>query len=379
MSKKCIVILASYAPSLINFRGPLIKTLSELGHQVIAIAPGKHTDVEVQLAKWGVQYQSITLDRTGINISRDISDIVKLTRLLRKLRADVILSYTIKPVIYGSIAAYLAKIPRKYALITGLGYSFQGTSIKRRFFSFIVRAMYKTALSNINAVIFQNNDDKELFLNKKLTSKNKVFTVNGSGVDLDHYTPSPPPDSPIFLLIARLIYDKGILEYVKAAKILKARHPQARFQLAGPLDINPSAITNQELDSWIEQGVIEYLGVLKDVRPILSSCSVYVLPSYREGTPRTVLEAMAQGRAIVTTNAPGCKETVTDNVNGFKVPIKNVDDLVYALEQLITNPDTRVRMGKASLKIAEEKYDVRKVNFQMLKIMELNTDSYDKY
>jgi glycosyltransferase involved in cell wall biosynthesis len=194
--------------------------------------------------------------------------------------------------------------------------------------------------------------------------------VNGSGVDLDKFVfISPLKVKPVFLLIARLIGDKGIREFVQAAQLIQRSYPDCRFLLVGGLDSNPDAISQIELDDWIHNGMVEYLGRLDDVRPAIARASVYVLPSYREGTPRSVLEAMAMGRAIITTDAPGCRETVIDGENGFLVPVKSVDALVDAMTRFIEDPDLAVRMGKRSREIAEEKYDVHKVNAVMLKEM----------
>ena len=194
--------------------------------------------------------------------------------------------------------------------------------------------------------------------------------VNGSGVDLDEFGPEPPPAAGnCFLIICRFLGNKGVREYAQAAHRVRLRHPNAVFCLAGWIDDNPDAIAESELDAWVQSGDIEYLGRLEDVKPALRECSVYVLPSYREGTPRTVLEAMAIGRPVITTDAPGCRETVTDGENGFLVPVKSVGALVEAMQRFIDNPDLAAEMGKRSREIAEEKYDVHKVNKVMLRDM----------
>lgn len=366
-----IVVMAGFAPSLVNFRGPLLRALREEGHQVIALAPGDDPEVIRQLAAWGVHYRAISLQRTGMNPIQDGQDLKAMTALLRELRPDVVLSYTIKPVVYGLLAARLAGVRRRYALITGLGYTFQGEGVKRRMLSAVTSGLYRSALLGAQRVIFQNPDDQELFVQRRIVRPEQCALVNGSGVDLTHFAPAALPDDPVFLLVARLLKEKGVPEYVQAATNLKVRHPQARFLLAGPLDPNPAGITQVQLDEWRAAGNVEYLGELRDVRPAFAECSVYVLPSYREGTPRTVLEAMAAGRPVVTTDAPGCRETVTSGVNGLLVPPADVAALEQAMERLLVDPAARTAMGAASLRLVRERYDVQLVNRQMLAALHL--------
>jgi len=370
-----IVIVSHYAPSLINFRGELIKTLVKAGHQVITLGP--EAGFESELAAIGAEYRQIPLQRTGTNPAKDMSTVFALTKLLKRIKPDIVLSYAIKPVIYGSLAASLAGISNIYSMITGLGYVFTGESVKQKILFRLVYPMYKSALSKNRVVFFQNPDDLKLFRDLKLvSSKGQQIIINGSGVDISHFAYSPPPVEPIsFLLMARLIWDKGIGEYVEAARNLKSRYPEVSFKLLGPFDINPTAITPADVEKWVEEGIIEYLGEARDVRPYLANSSVYVLPSfYREGTPRSVLEAMSMGRPIVTTDAPGCRETVREGTNGFLVPIKDAEALEKAMEKFILNPEIIVDFGLASRKIAEEKYDVRKVNRTILQAMGLIED-----
>ena len=219
-------------------------------------------------------------------------------------------------------------------------------------------------------MFFQNPDDEALFREFQLLPETVPSTVvNGSGVDVAEYSVAPLPDKPCFLLIARLLGDKGVREYAQAAQLVKAVYPEAVFRLVGWIDDNPDAITQRELDQWVGSGLLEFLGRLDDVRPAISDCSVYVLPSYREGTPRTVLEAMAMGRAVITTDAPGCRETVVDGDNGFLVPVKDVNALADAMIKMVATSGLAASMGERSRRIAEEKYDVHKVNAAMLEGM----------
>lgn len=375
-----VAVIASYAPSLLNFRGPLLAAMVQTGHEVLACAPGEDQAVSDALAHIGVSYQSIDLSRTGINPLRDVRTILNLYRVLRHFGPDMVLGYTVKPVVYGSLAARLAGVPRHYSIITGLGFSFVDSphvedQRKRRLLNKLIRWLYRLSLSSNAAVFFQNPDDRALFIRLKLIPEDRTVLVNGSGVDLDHFAESPVKarTQPTFLLIARLLKEKGIMEYVEAAAIIKKKNPKVTFQLLGPLDRNDSAsITEAELAEW-QHSVIDYLGVTNDVRPFIIDSDVYVLPSfYGEGTPRTILEAMAVGRPIITTDAPGCRETVIEGENGFLIPVRDVSALVAAMEKFIDHPELIQLMGKRSREIAEKKYDVHKVNAIIMESMKLS-------
>jgi glycosyltransferase involved in cell wall biosynthesis len=357
-----IVVVAGHAKSLINFRGPLLIALATAGHEVIACAPEADAEVAARLGTAGVRYCVVPLERTGMNPVKDLLSLVRLTLFFRTLRPDIVFSYTVKPVIYGSLAAKFAGVPAIHSMITGLGYAFLGEGLKGLLINRMVTSLYRAALSVNASVFFQNPDDRSLFVKSRIVHEDKTILINGSGVDIDHFVVAPCSTEPIFLMIARLLRDKGVVEYVEAAKTLKSRHPRAVFLLLGPLDSNPAAISKSTLDAWQREGIIDYLGSTDDVRPFIRSASVYVLPSYREGTPRTVLEAMAMGLPVVTTDAPGCRETVTDGDNGFIVPVKDVAALASAMERFIEDPSLINRMGQRGREIAVEKYDVHKVN-----------------
>jgi len=279
------------------------------------------------------------------------------------------MGYTIKPVIYGSIAAWFARVPHRFALITGLGYAFQGEG-RRGALRNLVQRLYAIALQRTHKVFFQNHDDEALFRsNGILKSSLPSAVLNGSGVDVGAFDLAPLPSEPVFLLIARLLGDKGVREYVQAGREIRLTRPDVKFLLVGWIDESPDAIRQSELDAWIQEGVVEFLGRMADVRPAIAKASVYVLPSYREGTPRTVLEAMAVGRAIITTDAPGCRETVVDGVNGLLVPVREVAPLVAAMQQLLDSPRLLSSMGQQSRRLVIEKFDVHKVNAVMLNEM----------
>lgn len=373
-----ILLIASLADSLINFRGSLITALKDKGLDVHIAAPDlpQASPVLLRLRAMGLTVHQVPMSRTGTNPLFDLTTAWALWRLVRLISPQLVLGYTIKPVIYGTLAAWIAGVPKRFALITGLGYAFQGNGERKRLRA-IVHTLYRLALGRTNMVFFQNTDDFSLLQKCGiLQTHTSVCIVNGSGVDLDNFAEKPITEAALagpvrFLLIARLMGDKGIREYVQAARILKRSYPQVQCAIAGWIDSNPDSITKDELDSWLSDGSIEFLGRLDDVRPALERCNVYVLPSYREGTPRTVLEAMAVGRAIVTTDAPGCRETVVDGDNGYLVPVQDAAALAQAMARFIDEPTLQASMGRRSRQMAEEKYDVHKVNAVMLKGMGL--------
>lgn len=364
-----MLLVAGFAESIVAFRGALIRELIRAGCEVHVAAPGLAAlpSVGSALGLAEDRLHDIQMARAGTNPLADTGTLVALYRLMRTLRPDAVLPYTIKPVIYGTLAAWLARVPRRFALVTGLGYAFTGE--RKGVVQWLVRLLYAVALAWATKVFFQNPDDERLFRQIGiLPARVPSVVVNGSGVDVSAFALAALPlEPPSFLLIARLLGDKGVREYANAARRVKQAHPQARFLLVGWFDENPDAIRQDELDEWMETGVVEFLGKLSDVRPAIAAATVYVLPSYREGTPRTVLEALAMGRPVITTDAPGCRETVVDGENGYLVPVKSVDALVGAMTRLIETPGLAARMGACSRRLAVEKYDVHKVNAVMLR------------
>ncbi len=370
------LLIAGFADSLLGFRGPLIAALQARGLQVYVAAPGLAMDnpVRKQLESQGLTVHDIPMQRTGTDPIADLKTLWALWRLMCRVRPQYFMGYTIKPVIYGSLAAWLAHIPKRFALITGLGHTFQDDDANIGRLESLVQRLYSLALSRVTKVFFQNPDDEALFRRRKiLAAKTASCVVNGSGVDVASFNVMPQPQVGMrFLIIARLLAAKGVRIYAEAARRIKKAYPAASFAVVGWIDDNPDAIKQEELDSWIEEDTVEYLGRLSYVRPAIMACNVFVLPTfYREGTPRTVLEAMAMGRAIITTDAPGCRETVVDGDNGFLVPIKDVDALEIAMKKFIETPELAIRMGARSRHVAEEKYDVHKVNAIMLREMGL--------
>lgn len=376
-----ILVIGTYAPSLTNFRGPLLRSITDLGHNVVTCANGDGDEITIkQLDLMGIEYHGLAVDRGGINPLSDLRYLFQLLKLMRDVKPDIILAYTIKPVIYGLLASRVLSIPRRYAMIEGLGYAFteqgQKTNLRRKTATVFARVLYRLALPYAIRVFVLNPDDEDWLQDTNLVKSEQCSLLNGIGVDLDHYTQVSPPTGPTsFLLIARLLKDKGVVEYAEAAKILKDKYPDIVFRLVGRLDEGkPDSVDVQQLEQWQRDGYLEYAGSTNDVRPFLRDTSVYVLPSYyREGTPRTILEAMATGRAIITTDAPGCRETVVEGENGFLIPVRDVPALTVAMERLIQQPRLVERMGQRSREIAVEKYDVHKVNAVIMAEMGLLT------
>lgn len=373
--RKCILIVASTPESLLNFRGTLINSLIDRAFEVHVASPSMDRNINISeaLTRRGVKCHTVLLTRTGLNPLEDLRTMISLYRLMKVIKPNFFLGYTIKPVVWGLKAAHLAGIENRVALITGLGYAFTGKSAGlRKFVQKIARLLYKSSLRKASLIFFQNPDDLNDFSSLGLLDRwCSTKLINGSGVDIEKFsfTLTPPLKTINFLLIARLLGDKGIREYIAAAREILVKYPHARFHLVGGLDTNPNSILEKEVNSWLKEGVLHWHGALSDVRPWLAKSHVYVLPSYREGTPRSVLEAMSMGRPIITTDAPGCRETVIEGQNGFLVDVKSVDQLVVAMERFIKQPELIKSMGKRSREIACEKYDVHKVNNVMLKAM----------
>jgi glycosyltransferase involved in cell wall biosynthesis len=381
-----VLVAGGIAKSFLNFRRPLLTELVRRGYEVHGCAGEADAQTLEAICAMGVIFHPAAVDRTGSNPLHDLRYFRELVSLMRHIRPAVVMAYTHKPVIFASLAARCCGVTQCFPLITGLGYPFMDPhSLRHRVVQEVVVVLYKAALRGTRTVFFQNSDDPELFRNKGLlTQRNRVVIVAGSGVPLDDYPFCPPSTTPLrFLLMGRLLRDKGIAEYVEAARLLKRRHPDVQVDILGRLDTNSAGLTAEDVRAWSRDGIVNYHEAVVDVRPFIEKASVYVLPSYREGMPRTVLEAMSMGRPIITTAAPGCRETVEEaqpsreapallkGTNGFLVPIKDVGALACAMEQFIQNPQWVAPMGLASRRFAEQKFDVRKVNAVLLSEMGL--------
>lgn len=346
LPKLKVVIALNTAWNLLNFRGGLIRALVAQGYEVVAVAP--NDSYAPRLAALGCRFVPLPMDNQGTHPGRDAVLLWRFVRLLMLERPDVYLGYTVKPNVYGSLAARFLNIP-VVNNIAGLGAVF----IKQGWLVRVVRKLYTLALARSAKVFFQNDDDRQLFIAGGLVRPEVTALLPGSGIDLAQFAVAPlgaafeSGRKFRFLLIARMLWDKGVGEYVEAAKLIHERWPQAECCLLGFVDAqNPTAISAAQMEAWVAQGVVKYLGVSDDVRVEIAAADCIVLPSYREGTPRTLLEAAAMGRPIITTNAVGCREVVDDGINGLLCKVKDASDLADKMAQMLSlSQAQRTEMG----------------------------------
>ncbi|MBQ9414741.1 MAG: glycosyltransferase family 4 protein [Clostridia bacterium] len=366
-----VVIAASNGESLVNFRGNLIRDIAARGHEVICISCEPPDEMTERIAALGAAYVQVPMSRTGTAFLEDLKTIKAFKKTLKELAPDVFFAYMSKPIAYGGMAARKLKIPNMYVLVSGLEIAFYSGGFKNAVVRFVLKTLFHHTHKACRRVIFQNPDDQKTFENMGIVTKEQSVVVGGSGVDMAHFKQEPLPKDPVVLMVARLVWSKGIREYLKAAEIVKKKRPNVRFLLVGGLDTNDESLTKEELDQYVQNSTIEYLGHSGDVREHLKTCSIFVLPSYHEGTPRSVLEAMATGRPIITSDAPGCRETVKEGVNGYLVPVGDSETLAERILTLCDDPALREQMGTHSHEYCDEKYNVICVNSQMIKEMGL--------
>jgi glycosyltransferase involved in cell wall biosynthesis len=363
---KPIVLSANSYWNIANFRTGLIGALRAAGYEPIVIAP-QDLSADQRMRELGVERIPISLDRSGINPWADLNLLQAYRRLLERLRPVAYLGYTIKPNIYGSLAAASLGIPA-IPNVSGLGTAFiRGGPIQQ-----VVCRLYKIGFRRSPVVFFQNRDDCQLFVERRMVRPEQARLVPGSGVDLERFAPAPVAEGPpTFLFLGRLLRDKGVLEFIEAARALRSQLPSARFQLLGPIDEgNRTAVTSREIDSWVAQGVIDYLGTSDDVRPFIAAATAIVLPSYREGLPRSLLEAAAMARPLVAADVPGCRDVVEDGVNGYLCAVRDPDSLANAIRRLAELPRAeRFAMGQAARRKVQAQFSEDFVNRAYLDIL----------
>lgn len=351
-----ILLTGNTCFKIANFRAGLIRALQAQGHEVVVLAP--HDDYAPKLRAMGVELHDLPMDRNGTSPLAEARLLLGIFGFLRRTRPAIVFSYTIKNNIYAGLACRWLGIPF-VPNVTGLGPAFNSVGLLNR----IIRRLYWLAFAKASAVFFQNPDDRAEFLRANLVSEAHAQLLPGSGVDLQAFqaTPVPQDDSAlVFLLVARMLWDKGIGLFIEAAQALRKTYPQAEFQLLGPIDEDSrSAISSNQIHAWQKAGIVTYLGKTQDVRPALSAAHCIVLPSwYREGTPRVLLEAAASGRPIITTDMPGCRDAVVAEVTGFVCAPKDTDSLVEQMKRFIEMPGPeRAAMGVAARKRAETAFD----------------------
>lgn len=369
MNRK-VLLVSRCAWTLYNFRSGMMRALKKNGN--IVIGGGAAGDgFEEKIEALGIPFIGLPVDKKGLNPRADLRLFCKLYTWYRRERPHIVHHFTIKPVIYGCLAAHLARVPRIINTITGLGYVFIGE--EKPWLKPLVESMYRVSIRRADFTFFQNKDDMDFFLKRRLVKDSKAGLLPGSGVDCEFFAPpskmKPPNDeAPTFLMVARLLRDKGVYEYVEAAHLVKYHFPTVRFQLLGePDERNPNVIPRKDLDRWQSEGVVEWLGKVSDVRPAMAQADVVVLPSYREGIPRALLEGAAMGKPLITTDAVGCREVVDEGINGLLVPIKDVQALAKAMTKMIKDPSIRHEMGRAGRLKIEKEFDERIVIRKVIK------------
>jgi len=364
-----MLVVCPYTKGLLNFQGQLLERIVEQGYDVTVCGPYENIDIRARFDAMKVKFINVPLNRSGMNPFNEISSVLALKKVFSENCPDKILTTGLKAILLGSLINFFNGRVEIYSMFQGLGHTFTDNSFRVKIINLIVKYVCRFSLIRNKGVFFLNPDDLKVFVEGKIIRKEQAVLVNGCGVDLDQFQVTRAKlEGPVFLMIARLIKNKGVREYVEAARIIKLKYPEVRVQLLGSLDAHPSSLPREFVE---EAGIIEYIGPTKDVRPYIKNCSVYVLPSYREGVPRSVMEAMAMARPIIVTDVPGCRETIVDGENGFMVPSRDIPALANAMERFISNPQLIEPMGLVSRRMVEEKFDVHKVNENLMREMEI--------
>lgn len=369
-----ILLIGNQASTIILFRKKLIEKLVSRGVHVHTLTMDHDTPKFNQITELGAVPEQYHFSRSGMNPLSDLKNTVALSKKIKKINPDVVFCFFPKPVIFGTFASKIAGIRNIYNLLEGLGFCYTAhlkkDSFKKRVLRAIQTYLYRMTLPYAKKVLFLNRDDyNDLIIQNKISLSDSEV-IGGIGVDLNDYAYNVPDTKTIhFGMVSRLLVEKGVREFVQAAKIVKARYPAVKFSIAGAIDDNPGGITREQLSIWKEDGDVEFLGQLSDVKNYLNELSVFVLPSYREGIPRSTQEAMSIGRAIITTDVPGCRETIDHGINGLMVPPWNVEALADAMISFIDNPQQIIAMGRESRRIAEEKFDEDDATDRLINIL----------
>lgn len=366
-----ILISASYGQSLINFRGDLIKAMVKQGHEVICTSVEPEEVMAEQIKQLGALYYRIPGSRTGTGLLENVRTFYHYLIACHLLKPDLCFLYMSKPITLGGLSAILTGVKRIVVFVTGLEVAFYSPGLKNHLVRLVLKTTYRFVHSKSEAVFFMNPDDYKIMLKWRLVRKEQSHLVNGSGVNMEYFTKEELPKEKVICMTARLVWSKGIREYFEAAEIVKSRYPNVRFLLVGGLDENPEALKKKDLEDVVNRGIIEYCGYAADVRFYLKQCSIFVLPSYHEGNGRSIVEAMATGRPIITTMAPGCKETVIEGYNGFLIPIKDGKALANKISLLLEHPELRIKMAENSYRLCREKYEVNKINETFITVLGL--------
>lgn len=366
-----ILVVSHHSGSLVNFRRELLNKMIELGHEVIAIAPDN--SVKDELRKMNIKLEVAPVDKQGLSIVGNMKYLFNIIKCIRKHKVDLVFSYTVKPIVFGAIASLFTRCNRFYTMVEGLGGVFtEPISKKKLVLQYIIKKLYWISFKISKKVFLLNTDDLNYLTKRRILEKGKAVIIPGIGVDLDRYKKVSLPNEPSFLIIARLIYSKGVIDFCEAAEIVKKSHPEVKFNVLGGYDNKDDAIPQSKIEYYVGRKIISYLGETKDVRPFIQKSLVFVLPSYyREGLPRTIVEAMAMGRPIITTDNVGCRDTVTDGVNGYIIPIQDSNVLAEKMKVMIENYELCKNMAMKSHDICRQRYDVNNINNIVISEMNL--------
>jgi glycosyltransferase involved in cell wall biosynthesis len=379
-----VLVLTADANTLVYHRGDLIRDFAAHGCEVVTSAAEDYPHVRKYLEEAGVRHEPIRMIRSRVNLAKDWITWLDMFRLFRKEKPDALFAYTIKSVVYGCVVARFAGVPKVYALLPGLGFTFvKPETLKQTLVQWVSKMLHRFALKRADVIFMQNKDDVQLFRDLKMLPEGvPVHVTAGSGVNLEEYPHVPlEQDAHLaegrirFVLVSRLLISKGVCVFAEAARQIKAKYPLAEFHLVGPFDPNPNRVSEEEVQGWVQEGILIHHGMVRDVPNLLKTMHVFCLPTwYREGVPHASLEALSMGRPIITTNSVGAKECVPEGKNGFLVPTKDVPAVVKAMEYLIQNPAQISIMGRASRDLAEEVFDVKIVNRIILTAMGIGSD-----
>ncbi|MBN9229639.1 MAG: glycosyltransferase family 1 protein [Legionella sp. 40-6] len=369
MKDRRLLFIVNDAAFFLSHRLPIALRAQENGYEVHIATP--LAPVCEQIREHGLIFHPILLSRSGKNPFKELTSIFSLYALIRRLKPCIVHLVTIKPVLYGGLIARFLKVPGVVAAVTGLGYVFTAESKMAQYAQGIIQLFYRQALRQPRArIIFQNPDDQRLFTEKKICFPEQTTLIRGSGVDLSLYRPLPETTgTPTVLMVSRLLKDKGVTEYVDAVRLLTKKGIKARFLLAGARDAdNPACIPQSLLDQWQQEGHIDLLGFREDIAQLLGQSSLVVLPSYREGLPKVLIEAAASGRAVITTDVPGCRDAIEPNQTGLLVPVRDAQALAQAIECLLEDAALRNKLGQAGRILAEREFSIDHIVMKHLAI-----------
>lgn len=369
INTKKILFVVNAPEFFISHRLPLAMAAKKAGY-LVAVATASGPEVE-KIQALGFEHHVISFARSGQNPFKELKTLYQLVKLFRHIKPDLVHLITIKPVLYGGIAARLASVGAVVSAVSGLGTVFLATTTAAKVRRWLVIRLYASAFKQRKlAVIFQNPDDRDALTSVGTVQRPKTRMIRGSGVSLDDYVfTSEPEGTPSVVMVARLLRDKGVFEFIEAARLLRERNVDVQMRLVGSVDPgNPSSVTDQDLERLSNEGLVQLLGFRKDIANQYAGANIACLPSYREGLPKSLIEAAACGRAVVTTDVPGCRDAITPDVTGLLVPVKNASSLADALQKLIVNSELRHRMGAAGRALAEDAFTIEKVVVQHMDI-----------